>query len=137
MSIEVPNKLTYSQVCDFRNCRRLWFLRNVEQLEPRALSKPLHFGGMIHWGLEQWFSGVDPMEIFTKIQDLFEEEEERLSVFGRGYDIFVMAALEGYFRRYPQKFDPWEVVSVEREWTSPLVNPDTGRAEHLGVSVST
>tara|TARA_B100000809_G_scaffold251621_1_gene285311 strand:+ start:2347 stop:3309 length:963 start_codon:yes stop_codon:yes gene_type:complete len=128
-------KLTYSQVCDFRNCRRLWYWRNVEAIEPRAISQPLHFGGIVHWGLEQWFNGMAAAEIFDKVQARFEAEEERISLFGRSYDLYVIAALEGYFRKYPRKYDPWEVVSVEQEWESPLVNPDSGRSArklHLG-----
>ena len=128
VSIEVPKVITYSQVCSFRNCRRLWYLRNVESLVPRRVSAPLHFGGLVHWGLEQRFKGVPQEEIYASIQERCHADVERMQVFGRSYDLYVIAALEAYHRKWPRSTDGWEVTHVEQEWRAPLVNPDTGRA---------
>ena len=103
-------------------------MRNVRQLEPCQISKPLHFGSLGHWGLEQWFNGVDKETIFAEVIDRYRSEEVRLQACGRSYDLHVIAALEGYFRRYPKEQDPWEVLDVEVEWRAPLINPATGAA---------
>jgi len=69
---------TSSRNC-FRRCRRKWYLRDVERLQPvGATSFPLWFGTGFHWALENLHGDLlfdDPKEAFTVYYNAFDEKE--------------------------------------------------------------
>lgn len=105
--------LTNSECRCYRECPRKHKLRYHLGYRPLATPEPLRFGSLVHYGLEQLWSGhaID------------------LSTAGTGSDAFELAKaqamLDGYVTRWGQ---PENVQAVECEFATTLTNPKTGAA---------
>lgn len=119
--MEEAAKLSYTQLQDFRGCRRRWFYRYVEGLRPIAPSSARLVGGATHALLAAHYGGEDPAEALPRWKaearaeypEIDEEElEAAATVAGEVYD--------AYARFY--SYEPWEVVGVET-WAEAEIAP--------------
>jgi hypothetical protein len=127
---------TSSRAADFARCKRLHYYRYEARRYPTREAEPLSMGKLIHVALEAWWRArqdglteracYDQMlgAAYAAIAALDEESE--LDEFGVQRTIQML-------RGYHVRWSHWawseaiRVHDVEREFTCPLVNPQTGR----------
>lgn len=107
--------ITASSAKCFRACARRYFFAYELGARPRIPAHALSFGRRIHLGLEAWLSSgrdlgraLDAMR--TPVYDFDAAKAE--------------AMMRGYHARW--ETEPVDVLAVEREFVSDLVNPETG-----------
>jgi hypothetical protein len=113
--------LTQSSIRCYRACARRFFFRYEMLVEPTGPKpEPLRMGSSLHRGLEHWWkSGGDIQGALLKLdnEDPYDNARERAMMIG--------------YHTYWGK--PSGVISVEKEWSISLVNPDTGAASRTFV----
>jgi len=110
-----------------RTCLRQCYYRYELGLRRVSDAAALRIGAAVHLGLERWSRGTAADAAILESTRSYETcppwaesddwEVERETVAN---------LLAGYFWRYQN--DPLEYVEVEKAWSMPLVNPETGRA---------
>lgn len=123
--------LTHSEKKCFRACRRKHFFTYRLLKRPVRSSDPLRFGSGFHRGLEVWWRGAkegiggdDRLSLaLSEIREVFANDVERAKA---------QALMVGYHVRWIDEVI--EVVAVEIEFTTPVVNPDTGAESRTFVS---
>lgn len=115
---------SYSMFSAFRNCRRKAELRYVENLVPIERDRNLRFGSEIHKYLEAWHLRRDLDEVLGLVDATYHAREGDPEL-KRDWHV-ARAMMAAYAERYsPEEF---EVVSLEKEFRGPIVNPRTGAA---------
>lgn len=112
--------LTYSALRSFQTCRCAYDYRFNRSIVPTDTARPLYFGTAVHAALEQWFKTGDRDAAQTAImeQGLPLEDYLKASVLFDSY--------ADHWRN-----EPFDIVSVEHEFSLPLRNPSTGRKSRL------
>lgn len=107
--------LTTSSAKKFRSCQRKYFFAHVKKRKSAHESEVLRFGTLVHEALEVWWRTCDL--------------DAALDAMAGESDPFDLARAEALMIGYHVRWlgEPFEVVAVEKEFESPLVNPDTGR----------
>lgn len=107
--------LTTSSARTYRACARKYLFAYEQGIRPRARAQALHFGTMVHKGLETWLrSGLDLGAALASMRgETYDHEAAKAEAMLRGYDA-----------RW--RNEPLEVVLVEKEFTTALINPETG-----------
>ncbi len=115
--------LTHSEKKCFRACRRKHYLRYRLLKRPMRSSDPLRFGSGFHRGLEVWWRAAkDGIGGDARLALALDEIRE---AFTAPVDRAKAEALMlGYHVRWIDEVV--EVLAVEVEFTTPIVNPDTG-----------
>ncbi len=121
--------LTYSSIKTFRNCRRMYDLRYNRHLMPlEEDSDAQALGAVFHDCLERWY-GRDmavPVEqttgaildyIDSACPDRLRDDRQR-KIWHLARAMFL-----GYIKKYPA--EDFEVVAVEKEFRSLIINPET------------
>lgn len=109
--------LTQSRLASARACQRLHHLKYDLGVRALVEQSALSFGTLIHRGLEQYWlaSGDDRLP-------------SALAAVAGESDPFLLAQAEvmlaGYHNRWGN--EPYDVLAVEKEFRTPLVNPTTG-----------
>jgi hypothetical protein len=114
-TIDGREVLTQSSIRCFRSCARKYQFRYVMGLKTLKKPEPLRAGSSIHAALNEWMrTNGDLKAALSKLDadDLYKNARER-------------AMIIGYHVRWDR---PPKVVAVEKEWSSDLVNPETGAA---------
>jgi len=119
-----PQEITYSALAQFRNCRRAFELRNIQQLVPVQKEESHAFGTLIHGALELWHRDRELESVLAWIDAQFpnriaDADQKRNWHFAR-------AMMCGYAMCYPQ--EDFDIVALEQQFSGPIVNPDTGAA---------
>jgi hypothetical protein len=109
--------VTNSQLTTFRRCQREHYYAYLCGYRTLDDAEALRFGTLWHKGLEAWWlgRGLDAALDAATAGALDEYEAARARVLLRGYE-----ARWGH--------ESLDVVGVEREFCTPLVNPETGAA---------
>lgn len=113
--------LTASRMKDARACLRLDHYKYDLHLRPVADdTEPLTTGKISHVGLESWWKA-----------SALRLEEAIAAIRAQAGDEYIKARVEamlvGYDMRWLSAMERYEVLAVEREFRTPLVNPETGR----------
>ena len=127
------NVLTYSALNTFRNCPRKYQLRYIECLRRPERPEALAFGSVIHDALERWHKLQGETNRLLKVLDRIDEQfpdRDHDPAIRRIWHL-ARAMFEGYAARYPS--ESFEIIEVEKEFTAPIINPDTGRASQTFV----
>lgn len=108
-----------SSIKSFRDCRRAYFYKQVERIEPKKPRKPLIRGTIIHAMIENFINGEDPWAAYRHYEKLhgklFREERESYGTLLEDIQLL----MDQYFKWF--KSDPLTY----------LKHPQTGkRAEH-------
>jgi hypothetical protein len=115
---------TYSMWNQFRNCRKAAELRYLQHLVPIVRDRNLHFGSLIHEGLELWHRQRDLALVLDLIDrrcaGRAQDEDQR-----RDWHL-ATAMMRAYASRYAT--EEFEVVALEQVFEGPIVNPATGAA---------
>ena len=127
--------ITTSRLAAFRACKRLHFYQYELCRRPRRSPSAAAFGTLFHAGQEHywlaWMEGRSPEECLelalAAISAKFFAVAEDVDL-----DPFDLAKCEelmrGYHFRWAEEMSNSEVLGVESEFRTPLVNPETGRA---------
>lgn len=125
------NLMTNSRAKDARACKRLEHIKYEEGYRPveRAETEAF-FGSLMHHGLEAWFRAV--MAKLPRTQWL---ELALAAIRAVKADPYELAKAEvmmtGYHARWCD--EDFEVLAVEAEFRTELINPDTGHKSHTWV----
>mgnify|MGYP000740096063 CR=1 FL=1 len=110
-----------------RLCLRQHYYRYELGLRSKREVAALRLGRAIHQGLEQWSRGVPGEKVLRDIAWEYDKTPPWTDPPGWAVEEqTVLSLLAGYYWRYQD--DPLEYVEVEKAWSMPLVNPETGRA---------
>lgn len=105
--------LTHSRLRTYRECARKHDLMYRQMFRPVIEGDALHFGTLMHRGLEAFWGGGDPYAAMSGEADPFEAvKAEEL--------------MRGYIGKYASVMGTqYEVLSVEAKFDAPLINPAT------------
>ncbi len=112
--------LTYTTIQQFKNCRRLFFNRNIMRLVPRVERQPRLLGKAIHVGLETG-NIQKALSFFDQLQPTTQEEMNQIDT----DRVIVQGMLEGYFQRFGFGFPDAEKFLPEAKFEIPIINPCT------------
>lgn len=104
--------LTHSRMRTYRECARKHDLMYRQMYRPVREGDALHFGTLMHAGLEAWWTGGDWLAAIEKEADPFDRV--------KAYELMV-----GYNRVYTPVRDEYEVLTAEARFEAPLINPAT------------
>lgn len=105
-------------------CKREHFFLYMQGYRPVEDAEALYFGKQWHYGMEAWWNGDsidDAIYVATQgVTDLYEAAKLRV-------------LLRGYHARWHNETDFGDVVRAEREFLTPIINPQTGAASRTFV----
>jgi PD-(D/E)XK nuclease superfamily len=110
--------LTSSSARTYRACARRYFFAYETARRPRAKAGSLHIGSLVHKGLEAWMNGGYDLDAALSAMTSSGDSTHD--------DAKAKAMMCGYHARWSG--EPLEIVAVEKEFTAPLLNPETGAA---------
>jgi hypothetical protein len=122
--------LTNSRLKVARACQRRHHLMFGLGIRPVAEPEALRFGTLIHKGLEAWWNGAkqglagDALLLAMSAALAGDEIEP----FER---VRAEEMLRGYHYRWQDTLQHYEVLAVEVQFRTPLVNPQTGRSSRI------
>ena len=116
---------TDSRAKTFRRCQREHRLRYWERIIATATADALQIGTVIHYGLEAWYRHPVHTRMMASLEAAREAaRQSKLDAYDLAH---AEALLEGYDEMYADELGHrYEVLDVEAEFRTPLVNPDTG-----------
>lgn len=121
-SVDTRELLTYSSLTAFRNCRKKYFWRFVDQIVPIEQDPVLGFGQLVHHALKTWYETRDINQVLALID---AETLTRFTEEWRKRDWHLARAmLTAYAERYAD--EKLDVISLEKTFRGEIVNPDTG-----------
>lgn len=139
----MSNLLTNSRTKTARACLREHYHRYIQLYLPVDNQKTLAFGDAIHAGLEAlWLTFKDSQSqnasiALTDVPANAAIESFSSKAKANGLDEFVIAKgevmLAGYYERWRDEFRNYEVLGVEEEFATNLVNPETGASSRTWV----
>ena len=126
--IKPKQLLTYSALNTFRNCPRKYKHRYVDALRPREKAHALAFGSVIHDALECWYLSVDQPDRLQLVLDHINGQFPQRAGDPQQKATWQLARamFTGYVEAYPE--EDFEVLEIEKEFVSPIHNPDSGDA---------
>lgn len=105
-----------SSIKIWSKCPKKYYYIYVAERVPIVVSDTLRFGKIIHEALARWHTvGVD--KTFSYLEGLSDQIA--------GVDAAKLIAM---FTYYKPSFEGYKVVAAEQEFSSAIVNPNTGRA---------
>lgn len=125
-------KSTYSMWRLFRNCRKKFDFRYQQELIPIRVNTNQLFGSLIHKCLEKWHGGGNKIDIKTIIYAAFPNHAFSFDKPQKKLWHYARAMMTVYIEKYGR--DSFEVIALEKTFSGPIVNPDTGchsRTFHL------
>jgi hypothetical protein len=113
---------TYSMWQSFRNCRKACDWRYFQELVPLEKTHSFAFGSVIHGGLEIWHRDrkIEHVMRFLNLAYTYRDHDEKEKADWH----LARAMMEGYAKTYPE--ENFEIVSLEKEFCGPIINPETG-----------
>jgi hypothetical protein len=114
--------ITNSELKTARRCSREHYLAYVRGIRPVVVPEPFVDGNAIHLGLAAYWlaqGDLDPLGLaLSELHQLQLDpyKHARLAVM-----------LTGYHERWGTQRHHYEVLAVEREFRSPLINPESGK----------
>lgn len=113
-------KITYTALSAFRNCRQKYKHRYVDELVlDRPKGNALWIGTLFHEGIERFYNG----ESMTDIVSYVASQKDDLGDPDRW--LRVNAMLIAYADKY--KDEQLEIIALEDEFEVPIINPATGK----------
>src|SRR3990172_591155 len=110
----MPIATSPSEINAFRRCKRQYYYKSVEKIEPRLPAPRLNFGSWGHSLLQAHYSGGDwkkeHARQLRKFNNLFLEERE----FYGDLPAQVERAMESYLFHWRREEQDWEILHVEQ-----------------------
>ena len=116
-------RISISKISAYLDCpRKYWYIYEIGVETPK--SEGFYFGSAIHSGLENYYSGKDPMEavkkaLFGKKVSIGEQVKEGIDLNKLLYEA------RRIFEIYPDKAPYFNPLLVEHYFRVPLVHPET------------
>lgn len=129
--------ITYSSAKTFRNCRKMHDLKYNHCLAPISdEAETLALGTIFHGCMERWYGRDMAAPTEQTINAILEyidgacpgriQDDRQRKIWHLARAMFL-----GYVKRYPS--EGFDVVAVEKEFESPIINPETGCASRTFV----
>lgn len=117
--------VTYSSLDTFRNCRKNYWWKFEQAVQPMEKAWNLRFGKAVHEALEIWHKNYNLHELQEKIESLYpqkgfdpEEKKDYLLLNGMMY---------GYVDKYTgQTEEEFDIITLEQKFKTNIINPSTG-----------
>lgn len=122
LRVDTRELVTYTSLSTYRNCRKKYFWRYVEQLVPLERDDALGLGSLIHVCLKLWHETGDLNAVLQLID--IETAERATKDWQRKYRLLARAMMAGYATRYPK--EEFEVLALEAPFCGEIHNPETG-----------
>ncbi len=119
-----PAISTYSMWSLFRNCRKAFEWRYLQELVPLERDRNLALGTVIHQSLEIWHSTGNLEAVLDTIDRAYPNRDQQADE-KRDWHL-ATAMMRGYAARYAD--EEFEVVALEKTFAGKIVNPATGAA---------
>ena len=113
---------TYSMWSLFRNCRKAFEWRYLEELVPLERDRNLALGTVIHQCLEVWHSTRQLEAVLDTIDRAYPNRDQEAQQRREWH--LATAMMRGYAARYAD--EEFEVVALEKTFEGKIVNPATG-----------
>lgn len=116
-----------SEMRVFQRCEREHAYLYTLGYKPVERAHVLRFGSLVHAALESWWLWREDAEVgrldtaLAKIAHAIQEDSCRVDAFDR---VRVEELIRGYHAEWAA--EPLETMAVEAEFTTPIVDPDTG-----------
>jgi PD-(D/E)XK nuclease superfamily len=125
--------LTTSSSRTFNACHRRYFFAYELQMRPRSTVGARRFGTLIHVALEAWLDAVREPLTGTPLESALTAMYESIKPDERdSYEVAkAEAMLVGYHSRWID--EPLEVLAIEQQFVTALVNPATGASSRTFV----
>ena len=117
-----PAISTYSMWSLFRNCRKAFEWRYLEELVPLERDRNLALGAVIHQCLEVWHSTRQLEAVLDTIDRAYPNRDQDAQQRREWH--LATAMMRGYAARYAD--EEFEVVALEKTFEGKIVNPATG-----------
>ena len=115
---------TYSMWRLFRNCRMACKWRYIDELVPLTRNPNLYFGSVIHECLELWHGQRDLSKVIEHIDRTYVNRAQNADQKADWH--LATAMMKAYAEHYA--VEDFEVVTLEKTFEGPIVNPETGAA---------
>ena len=116
--LQLPFKLTNSNMSMLKNCPKMFEYRIIDRLTPRYQGEARGIGTAFHKGVETG-SVADALATFEGIFPNSQDEQDALDI----KLATVQAMVEGYFNAFTQH----KSIEQEIEFELPIINPKTKR----------
>ncbi len=113
---------TYSMWSLFRNCRKAFEWRYLQELVPLEKDRNLALGTVIHQSLEVWHSTRQLDAVLDAVDRAYPSRNQEADQ-KRDWHL-ATAMMRGYAARYAE--EEFEVVALEKTFAGKIVNPATG-----------
>ncbi len=113
---------TYSMWSLFRNCRKAFEWRYLQELVPLERDRNLALGTVIHQSLEVWHSTRQLDAVLDAVDRAYPSRNQEADQ-KRDWHL-ATAMMRGYAARYAE--EEFEVVALEKTFAGKIVNPATG-----------
>jgi len=113
--------LTSSSIKSYRSCPRKYYYAYELRRRPVKSSDSLRFGTLFHQALEIWWKTADLEQALTALSGEADPYER----------VEAACLMVGYHTRWVD--EPYEVLGVEKEFSLPVVNPDTGKSSRTWI----
>ena len=116
-------RLSVTKISNYLDCPRKYWYTYEMKVETKK-SEGYYFGSAVHEGLENHYTGKDPMQgvansLFGKKTKITDEAKE-------GVDPYKLhSEAKRIFEIYPKKATKFQPLFVEHWFDVPLINPDT------------
>lgn len=117
--------LTSSRLKDARACKRRHHLKFVDGYRAIREVAALHFGTLVHRGLEAWWISHKNGDAAGALRNALQAMQGEADPFDRAR---AEVMLYGYDARWGPTMGEYEVLAVEVRFDMPLVNPATGQS---------
>ena len=116
-------KISVTKINTFTDCpRKYWY--SYEQFIETPKSVGFYFGSAIHSGLENYYTGLDPMDGVREA--LFGEKKSVKEFAKEGIDLLKLEAeAQRIFDLYKDKAPHFEPILIEHFFEVPLTHPET------------
>ncbi len=115
---------TYSMWRLFRNCRMACKWRYIDELVPLTRNPNLYFGSVIHECLELWHGQRDLAKVIEHIDRTYANRAQNADQQADWH--LATAMMKAYSGHYT--VEDFEVITLEKTFKGPIVNPATGAA---------
>lgn len=106
--------ITYSALSSFKNCRRKFRWRYVDELIPLSKDPAMYFGTLIHECLEMWHASRDLSGVNVLIDSCDVDRDVKQNA---------RAMMAAYATTYAT--ERWSVVALEKPFAATIINPAT------------
>jgi len=115
-------RISYNNGSTFRGCKKKYYWRYIERLEPIVRLPSLITGAILHEGFDLFFKGTSDIKVLEHITGKFNEAISQQEASDQEDLIIAKYIATGMWLHYPYKSEKFEMIASEEEFTIPMDN---------------